>query len=327
MAEGSNKAEYVVGVDLGGTKIYAGLFTPNLRLLGTSKMSTKPLRGPISVIDRIARCVRDVVDECDSTMDKVRAIGIGAPGTVDGEAGRVLFAPNLVWEDVALQKELENRLEVPVVVENDANVSMIGVFESELEGKPQTALGIFIGTGIGGALIINGELYSGFSHGAGEIGHLVLKVDGPKCGCGNLGCFEALASRSAIFRKIQAAIADGQKTVLTEMLGNKIENMRSGDLRKAIRNDDKLATKIVEQAAEYTGIAVANILNLLNPEVVVLGGGIMEALGDFMLPIITKTAFDHALPGTAKGVQIKDSILGDKAGILGAAILARRKTK
>jgi len=193
--------------------------------------------------------------------------------------------------------------------------------------KPRSIVGIFVGTGIGGGLIMDGELYSGFNHTAGEIGHMVLDINGPKCGCGNRGCFEALASRTAIFQRIKAGIKDGEKTMLTEMLGDGLEDLRSGDLRKAIRRGDKFTAKIIEQTAEYIGIGVANLINIFNPEVVVLGGGVMEALSDEMLPAIIKTAKDHAMPGTIKGVEIISSKLGDNAGITGAAVLARRGTK
>src|SRR6185436_8936693 len=150
------------------------------------------------VIERVARCVRDALDECDLTWKHVRAVGIGAPGVVDNETGKVLFAPNLDWKDVQLKKELEKRLEVPVFVENDCNLATLGVHVHELRGKPRHLVGVFIGTGIGGGLVLNGELYGGAAHAAGEIGHMML-AGGPKCGCGNEGCFEALASRSAIF--------------------------------------------------------------------------------------------------------------------------------
>ncbi len=156
---------------------------------------------------------------------------------------------------------------------------------------------------------------------------MVLDINGPKCGCGNRGCFEALASRTAIFQRIKAGIKDGEKTMLTEMLGDGLEDLRSGDLRKAIRRGDKFTAKVIEQAAEYIGIGVANLVNIFNPEVVVLGGGVVEALSDEMLPTIIKTAKDHAMPGTIKGVEIISSKLGDNAGITGAAVLARRGTK
>ncbi|MCD6052068.1 MAG: hypothetical protein K0Q55_3486, partial [Verrucomicrobia bacterium] len=185
-------------------------------------------------------------------------------------------------------------------------------------------VGIFLGTGIGGGLIINGKLFSGFNKTAGEIGHMILEVGGPKCGCGNKGCFEALASRSAIFRRIQTAVKDGQKTVLTEMLGDNLEEMKSGDLRKAIKRGDKFVEKVVEEAAEYTGIAVANLINIFNPDTIVLGGGVIEQMEDQMMAIIVETAHDYALDGTSEGIEIIASKLGDNAGITGGAVLARR---
>jgi len=328
MAEASNRAEHVVGLDLGGTKILSGVFNHSLECIGTAKLSTKSQRGTTKVMERIARCIQDGVDEADLTMKQVAGIGIGAPGAVDYDAGTVIFAPNLEgWKEVPLKRELEKQLGVPVFVENDCNIAALGVYVAELKSKPRSMVGIFVGTGIGAGLIINGELYSGCGHTAGEIGHMVLEVSGPKCGCGNKGCFEALASRTAIFQQIRNGVKAGQKTILTEMLGDDLEDLRSGDLRKAIRRGDKFVDRIVEGAAEYIGIATANVINILNPEVVVLGGGVIEALADEMMGVIVETAADYAMPGTMKGVEIVASKLGDSAGITGGAVLARRATK
>jgi len=328
MAETSTKAEYVVGVDLGGTKILSGVFSHSLECIGTAKLSTKSQRGVDKVVERIARSAQDAVDEADLTFKQIAGVGIGAPGAVDFDSGTVIFAPNLEgWTDVPLKKELEKVLGVPVFVENDCNVSALGVYVAELKSKPRSMVGIFVGTGIGGGLVVDGELYSGFGHTAGEIGHMVLEVSGPKCGCGNKGCFEALASRTAIFQQIKSGIKDGQKTLLTEMLGDDLADLRSGDLRKAIRKGDKFVDRIIESAAEYIGIATANLVNVLNPEVVVLGGGVMEALSDEMMSVIVETAKDYAMPGALKGVEIIASKLGDNAGITGAAVLARKETK
>jgi len=322
----NEQKEYFVGVDLGGTKILAGVFDSKLDLKGTNKLSTKPERGSDIVIERIARCVKDALDECDLTLANVRAVGIGTPGTVDAETGRVIFSPNLDdWKDIPLKKDLEKDLGVPVFVGNDCNVCTLGIFEQEFKSKPKHLVGIFVGTGIGGGIVIDGKIYMGQNLTAGEIGHTVIEVNGPKCGCGNRGCLEALASRTAIFKKIQSAVKDGQKTLLTEMLGPDLADMRSGDLRKAIRRGDKFVEKIVNEAAEYVGVAVANIINFLNPEVIVLGGGVIEALSDEMTPIIAKSAKEHALPGTTKGIEIVASKLGDYAGITGAAVLAKRR--
>lgn len=328
MAEPSNKAEYVVGVDLGGTKILSGVFKSSYESVATAKATTKAQRGPGRVIERIAHCVQDAVDEADLTMKQIGGVGIGAPGSVDFANGTVIFAPNMEgWKDVALKKELEKQLGVPVFVENDCNIAMLGVYVSELKSKPRNVVGMFVGTGIGGGLVLNGEPFSGFCHTAGEIGHMVLDVNGPKCGCGNKGCLEALASRTAIFQQIKAGIKDGQKTVLTEMLGDDLSGLRSGDLRKAIRRGDKFVDRVIEGAAEYIGIAAANLVNILSPEVLVLGGGVIEALEDEMMGIIVETARDYAMAGSMKGVEIVASKLGDYAGITGGAVLARRETK
>jgi glucokinase len=268
------------------------------------------------------------VDEADLSLKQVAGVGVGAPGAVDFREGRVIFAPNMEgWKDVPLKKSLEKTLGVPVFVENDGNICALGVHVAELKGKAKNLVGIFVGTGIGGGLIINGELYSGFNHTAGEIGHMVVDVNGPKCGCGNKGCFEALASRTAIFQQIKAGVKDGQKTILTEMLGDDLADLRSGDLRKAIRRGDKFVDKVIESAAEYLGIGIANLVNILGPEVVVLGGGVIEALADEMMSVIVETAQDYAMPGTMKDVEIIASKLGDSAGITGAAVLAHRETK
>lgn len=327
MAE-TTKSDHVLGIDVGGTKLYAGVFNHSLTCVGTARKSTKSQRGVDEVIKRIARVAEEAVDEADLSLKQVKGIGIGAPGAVEGDSGTVIFAPNMEgWKDIPLKKELEKLLGVPVFVENDCNIAMLGVHSVELRSKPKNAFGIFVGTGIGGGIIINGELYSGFNHTAGEIGHMVIEPTGPKCGCGNKGCFEALASRTAIFKRLQDAVKDGQKTVLTDILGQDLEDMRSGSLRKALRKGDKLTEKVVEEAAEYIGIGVANLANILAPDTIVLGGGVIEALADEMLAIIIETANDYAMPGVMKDVEIFASKLGDEAGITGGAVLARKLTK
>ena len=186
-----------------------------------------------------------------------------------------------------------------------------------------------VGTGIGGGLILDGQLYSGFNRTAGEVGHMVIQVGGPKCGCGNNGCFEALASRTSIFRELARRVKEGEKTFLTELLkeGESIIDLKSGDLRKALRKGDKLTAKVLQEAAKYTGIAVANLVNILSPQTVVLGGGVMDALEDDLMPTILETARDYAMPGTLKDVEILASKLGDEAGITGAAVLVRQRLK
>lgn len=319
--------EYYVGVDLGGTKILAAVFSPSLKCLGKSKRNTKAERGPQAVIDRIARCVEDAVDECDLDLKLCRGIGIGAPGAVDFEAGKVIFAPNLDWKDLPLKKELEKRVGVPVFLDNDCNVCTLGVFEKELDGKPTSMVGMFIGTGIGGGIVLDGKPYSGMSHTAGEIGHMVVQVDGPKCGCGRKGCLEAVASRTAMFKQLQSAVKDGEKTDLLDIVGDDLSDLKSSHLRKAMKRGDKLVKKTLDEAARYIGIGAANLVNIFNPEYVVLGGGVINALEDEMFETIVNSAKEYVFPGAERGLKFVASKLGDDAGITGAAVLARRCTK
>lgn len=319
--------DYYVGVDLGGTKILAAVFSPGLKCLDKSKRRTKAERGTQAVIERIARCVVDVVDECDLNLKECRGVGIGAPGAVDFEAGKVIFAPNLNWKDVALKKELEKRLEVPVFLDNDCNVCGLGVFEKELGGKATSMVGMFIGTGIGGGIILDGKSYSGVSHTAGEIGHMVVQADGPKCGCGRKGCLEAVASRTAIFKCLQTAVKNGEETELLDIVGEDFSGLKSNHLRKALKRGDKLVKKTIDEAARFIGIGAANLINILNPEYVVLGGGVIDALEDEMLGTIIESAKEYTFPGAERGLKFIASKLGDDAGITGAAVLAKRCAK
>jgi glucokinase len=318
------KRDSFIGIDLGGTKILAGMFDQRIECIGRAKLKTKGYRGPKAVIERILRCVDELVQATEIPLTRVKALGLGAPGAVDPATGTVLFAPNLPnWKKIPLGQELEDKLQIPVRIENDGNVCALGVHALEFGGTPRNLIGIFIGTGIGAGIIIEGKLYSGFNKTAGEVGHMVVQVGGPKCGCGNRGCLEAIAGRQAIYRRIQAMIEEGNKSALTEIAGEDFETIRSGDLRKAIKRGDKITRTVLEDAAYYIGIGVANLMNLLNPEKIVLGGGVIDALKDLMLPTIIETAHLHALAGTDKGIQISATKLGDDAGISGAAVLAR----
>jgi glucokinase len=323
----ADSKEYFVGVDLGGTKILAAVFSPVLKCLGKSKRRTKAERGSQAVIDRIARCVADAIDECDLDLKQCRGVGIGAPGAVDFDNGTVIYAPNLDWKGLPLRKELQKRLNVPVFVENDCNVCTLGVFEKELGGKPASLVGMFIGTGIGGGIVLNGRPYSGASHTAGEIGHMVVAVDGPKCGCGRKGCLEAFASRTAMFKRFQSALKNGEKSALLDIVGEDLSKLKSSHLRKAMQQDDKLVRKTLEESARYIGIGAANLINVFNPEYVVLGGGVLDAMADEMFDPIVAAAREHTFPGADRGLKFVLSKLGDDAGITGAAVLAQQNTR
>jgi glucokinase len=318
--------DYYVGVDLGGTKILAAVFTQGLKCVGKCKRRTKAERGPQVVVNRVAGCVLEAIEECDLDVERCCGVGLGAPGAVDFEAGKVIFAPNLGWKSFPLKKELEKRLNRPVFVENDCNVATLGVYEVELARKPRSLVGMFIGTGIGGGIVLDAKPYAGTSHTAGEIGHMIVQVNGPKCGCGRRGCLEALASRTAMLNRIRAAVADGETTALTKITGDDLSSVKSSHLRKAAQQRDKLVTRVLQEAARCIGIGAANLINVLNPDYLVVGGGVIQALEGEMFETIVRSASDYIFPGAERGLKIIASQLGDDAGITGAAVLARQHT-
>ena len=317
----------VVGVDMGGTKILSAVIDSEGNILSTAKVPTKADRGPSIVIDRIAESIRRAVDKSDVDTASIQAIGIGAPGPLDPATGIVIFAPNLRWKDVRLKEELEARVGIPTFVDNDVNVGTLGEHVFGAGKGFQNVVGIFVGTGIGGGIIMNGELFHGASKTAGEIGHIIVKAGGPKCGCGTRGCLEALASRTAMAKQFQRAILKkGKESVVSELTNGDLGTIRSGVLAKAIRANDKLTLKVIKKATKYLGIGIGSIVNFLNPEMIVLGGGVVEALDDTFLDDIRAATEKYALPNTLNGVQIVPAKLGDNSGILGAAALARQRS-
>ena len=313
--------QYFLGVDVGGTKILAGLFSRSMRLLAKRKIQTQSGRGGDAVVEQIELAIRELVASENLRLNQVRAIGLGAPGKVKG--GRVLHAYNIGWEDVGIGAILRRRLSVPMFVENDCNLFALGIHRVELKGEPQTMAALFLGTGIGGGLIIDGKLYRGFNHAAGEFGQMIIDKGGIRASNSFRGSLESLASHVGIARRLRKAVKDGEQTWLQKKLGNKLNGLTSDHLRRAIERRDRLAKRIVREAANETGICVAGIISALGPEYVMLGGGVMETLQRTMLPVIQKTAAAHVLPGTMDGIRILLSTMGEEGGIYGAAVFAR----
>lgn len=316
----------VVGVDMGGTKILSAVIDAEGNILGTSKVSTGADEGTSVVIDRIAESIQQAISKSNVDKASIQAIGIGAPGPLDPETGVVIFAPNLGWRDVPLKAELQARTGLPTFVDNDVNVGTLGEHAFGAAQGVQNVVGIFVGTGIGGGIILKGELFHGASKTAGEIGHIIVKAGGPRCGCGTRGCLEAIASRTAMAKQFRKAIEKKKKkSVLTKLTDGDLSVIRSGVLVKAIRVKDKLTLKVFKKTTKYLGIGVGSIVNFLNPDMIVLGGGVVEALDDAFIDNIRTYAEKYALPNTLNGVQIVRAKLGDNSGILGAAALARQR--
>jgi glucokinase len=314
---------FVLGIDLGGTKINAAVFNQDYQIIGRAFAKTEAWRDDEEVFQRIVRVGNEALADAGIEPGQLTAIGIGSPGPLDYETGYIIETANLKFKNFPLGPRLEESFNCPVTIENDVNAGTYGELKAGAARGAKDVLGVFIGTGIGGGIIINGLLHHGFNKNAGEIGHIIIEVGGPRCGCGNRGCWEALASRTAMVRDIRKAVKKGEKTVLTKMLGKRFKDAPSHVIRDAYEEGDKLIKKIVRSTAKYIGIGIGSLVNVLSPEVVVLGGGVIEALGGYMMEIIERNARDIAFEFAIKNVKFAKAELGDDAGIIGAALLAR----
>ena len=313
-----------LGVDIGGTKVQASLVHESGEIVGREKRATPRKKGPERVVAVLEKCMDDAVQKGGIGLDDLTAIGIAVPGVVDPDRGLVVVAPNMDLTGVDLGALLKARFKAPIVIGNDGNFGAYGETWLGSARRARSALYICVGTGIGGGLVRRGKLWRGDRNLAGEIGHMIMQIDGPKCGCGNRGCFEALASRTAIERDLREAVAAGRKTMLVDLTDGDLSVIRSGMIRKALDAEDELVTEIMHRAAEVLGHACVNVRHLIDPEVIVLGGGVVEACSNFILPIVENIVGLDPLPGSHDGGRVLLSALGDDAVVLGAVAAARR---
>lgn len=313
----------VVGIDLGGTKIYSTVVDKKGKILSSAKKKTKAEQGFETTVKRIAACAQEAVKSAQMTWRDILAVGIGSPGPLDLKKGTIIETPNLKWKNAPLKAELEKLLKKPVEIDNDGNVGLLGEYAYGAGHGAKHMVGLFIGTGIGGGIIIDGQLLHGFNENAGELGHMIIDPNGPKCGCGNYGCVEAFASRLAIEREIRMAELNGIETSVLDGLGPK-ERLRSRRISEAFAANDPAAVKAITQSAEYIGYGVASLLNIFNPEVIVLGGGVVEAIGEPYVKIVRKIAKKNVFAIAKRHVRIVAAELEDDSAVLGAAKLAWR---
>jgi glucokinase len=328
MGTGKEKGKstgYTISIDLGGTKILAAVVDGQDEIVGKAKMQTLAREGVDEVIARLAGTARQAARKARVDWAQVAGVGIGAPGPVDPHAGIVYNPPNLHgWQKVPLGPRLSELLEVPVCVENDVNLGTLGEYKMGAGRGTRDMVGIFVGTGVGGGLILDGKLRTGFRHAAGELGHMVVLADGPVCGCGRRGCLEAMASRTAIERDIRLGLQAGRESLIREWSEGKPLRLTSGVIARALQKGDPLVTDVMRRAQWYLGLLTASVVNFLDPEMVVFGGGVVEALDDEFLAPIRVTAREHYIQKMdADRVRIVPGKLGDYAAVLGAAALVR----
>lgn len=314
--------EFWVGFDLGGTKMMATVFDKNFKALGSERKKTKNSEGETSP-DRLLGVVEKALEEAKISADDLRGIGIGFPGPLDLDEGIVIESPNLGWKNFDLRGLLEKKFKCPVIVGNDVDVGTYGEFKFGAGQKSRCCVGVFPGTGIGGGCVYEGKILRGRKTSCMEIGHMQLIQNGSLCGCGRRGCLETIASRLAIAAAASAAVYRGEAPHLAKLAGTDLSQIRSGTLAEAIHEGDEVIEQIVRGAARWLGVAVANTVNLLAPDVVVLGGGLVEAMKDIFVEEVEKAVDKHAMKSLADEVEIAAAKLGDDAGVMGAAALAR----
>jgi len=314
----------VVAIDLGGTKALAGVVDADGSVRSRVWLPSRDLSGrPAELLDRLADGAGAAAAEADLPFEAVAAIGVCVPGPLDQSRSVVAVAPNLGWINLAVREELERRLpHKRVFLENDVRAAALSEHRLGAGRGYESMLAVFVGSGVGGGIVVDGQLYHGAHGGAGEIGHMVVRAGGPRCGCGRAGCLEAMAARDAVARYVIQQVERGAHTVLTEILGGNLLSLTSRDLALAISQSDAVAIRAARRSARYSGLAIGGVVNLLDPAVVVMGGGIAEALGQRYVDWAREIASRQILASDARDVPIVASTLGNDAGLLGAALTA-----
>jgi glucokinase len=313
------------GIDLGGTKILALISDARGRVLGEERVPTLATQGgPDAVITRIADAVRAAAADARLELSSVVASGVSAPGPIQSEEGVISDPPNLPgWHNVPLARLLHERLGIPTVLENDANCGAVGEHEMGAGRGYRHMLYVTISTGIGGGMIIDDRLYAGASGAAGEVGHIGVAATGPTCGAGHVGCLEAFASGTAIARRAQEEIAAGGLP-RTARLAEQNPPLSAATVFMAAEQGEVQAGAIITQAARYLGIGLAGVINAINPQAIVLGGGLMK-MGDRLLGPAIEVARTRSFAQSFMDVRIVESELGDRAAALGAIAVARER--
>lgn len=323
----SVKETFWMGMDLGGTKMYAVVYNHDFEALGSSRKKTKANKGQEEGGRRLLEVAGAALEDAGITAEQLSGIGLGAPGPLDVEKGIILNTPNLGWKNMAVVKLLKDHFGCPAFLLNDVDSGLYGEYAFGAASGARCAMGIFPGTGIGGACVYEGRLLQGRSQSAMEIGHMQVQPDGPLCGCGKRGCLESVASRLSIASAAAAAAARGEAPALLKLAGTDVSEIRSGALKKSVAAGDVVVERILIHAAQWIGVATAGVVNLLLPEVVVLGGGLIEAMPKLFCDEVERVARSRCMVSFKDTFKVCPAKLGDEAGVMGAASWACKQVE
>jgi len=310
-----------LGVDLGGTKIETALVDAAGRIVASQRRPTQPEKGPDAVIADIVACVETCLGEAGKAT---QSLGVGVAGQLD-RTGTLRFSPNLGWRNVSLKVKLEDALDILVVIDNDVRAATRGEWRHGAGQGVNDLVCLFVGTGIGGGVVSGGRILEGCSNTAGELGHMTIVADGRRCHCPNRGCLEAYAGGWAIAERAQEAVgADLQAGQRLVALAGDIKQISAATVSQACSDGDPLARHLVEETAQYLAAGVVGIINAFNPCLLVLGGGVIQGRPEYVSEV-ERVVRENALQAAVQGLRIVMAALGDKAGVIGAAALARDK--
>jgi glucokinase len=323
---------YILGIDLGGTNIAAGALTEDGQQ--HFAMQSEPTRaelGADGVMERMVRLSERVIaDTCaatGATREQFVGVGIGAPGPLDRERGIVVVAPNLGWKQVPLRDTIQSALALPAAaIDNDANCATLGEWWCGAARGKRLVIGVTIGTGIGGGLLVDGKLYHGASDVAGEVGHMTIDSTGRRCSCGNYGCLEAYASGTAIAERAREALEGGERSLLSELAGYDLTCITAQTVFDAARRGDAVALEVVRETARFLGTGLANLLNIFNPDVVVIAGGVTQA-GDALFEPLRHEVRRRAFRAAVDVCEIVPGTLPGTAGVVGAVGAFKLQTR
>ncbi len=314
---------YSIGIDLGGTKILTGLVNRETgKITEHIKKKTKKDKGSENITKKIVESIKELLEISGKTLDEINSIGIGAAGQIDRKNGIIIAAPNLDCYNLHLKEILQKQFDIPIFTGNDVEIAAIGEQKFGAAKDCNDFVCIFVGTGIGSAIVKEGKIITGATGTAGEIGHMIVDLNGRQCACGAHGCLEAYASRSAIETRIEGTLKKGCKSCISDYL-EEDRPITSSMIRKSIEKEDELVLQCVNEAAEYLSAGIASIINFINPELVILGGGLIEAV-DYFYQKTIKKAKAKSLTVPAEKIRFKKAMLGDFSGVTGAAFLEEK---
>ena len=314
--------KYYVGIDLGGTNIVAGVVDENYNIVATAKTKTNCPRAEKDIADDMAKMALEAVKNANLTIDDIEWIGVGTPGIANSETGIIEYSNNLGFNNTPMVKYIQETIDKPVFIENDANAAAYGEYVAGAAKGAKNAVCITLGTGVGAGVVIDGKIYSGSNFAGAEIGHTVIEVDGAECSCGRKGCFEAYSSATGLIRMTKEAIAENPDCIMAKMAEEKgkVTARTSFD---AMRAGDSIAKSVVDKYIKYLAAGITNTINIFQPDILCIGGGVCNEGDPLLLPvkeIVKKEVYTRNSPKNAEIVIAK---LGNDAGIIGAAFLGR----